>query len=303
MIDINQGKQFIGHTGSVYVLRESWNEGSFFSGGSDGMLVQWNLHDDFNGIVIAKIPDVIFSIYVDKHQRIIYVGTQKGYLFVINTETKVLPRQIQFHTGPLFGICAYQESLFGISGDGLISQFNKGDLRFINSVKIGPVGLRSFFMDKVNDQLFVGDRQGSIFSYHFKSGVVNRIVQIESKKTIFSLHYNALTNRLIIGGMDAQLHYYQLDQDELFQNTIDAHWYTINSIVKLDPYKLIVSGSRDRSIRIWDEVTLELLKEISMTKYKAHTYSVNYLLWMEKEKVLLSASDDKTIKSWIITNV
>jgi WD40 repeat protein len=71
----------------------------------------------------------------------------------------------------------------------------------------------------------------------------------------------------------------------------------------VDSYKLIITGSRDRSIRIWDDITLELLKEISMTKYKAHTHSVNYLLWMEKEKVLLSASDDKTVKSWIITKI
>ena len=93
------------------------------------MLVEWNVHEHLNGKVIAKIPDVIFSICVDEKRPIIYVGTQKGYLFVINTENKLLPRQIQFHTGPLFGICAYQESLFGISGDGLISQFNKEDLK------------------------------------------------------------------------------------------------------------------------------------------------------------------------------
>lgn len=303
MIDILQGQQFNGHTGSVYALAESWKEASFFSGGSDGLLVEWNVQDHLNGKVIAKIPDVIFSICVDEKRPIIYVGTQKGYLFVINTENKLIPRQIQFHTGPLFGICAYLESLFGISGDGLISQFNKVDLKYINSIKVGSVGLRSFFMDKVNEQLFVGDRQGNIFSYHFKSGIVNRLVQIESRKTIFSLNFSTSNNRLILGGMDAQLHYFLLNQNPIIQHSIDAHWYTINSIVNLDSYHLIITGSRDRSIRIWDEVTLELLKEISMTKYRAHTHSVNYLLWMEKEKVLLSASDDKTVKSWIITKI
>jgi len=85
MIDILQGQQFNGHTGSVYALAESWNEASFFSGGSDGLLVEWNVHDNLNGKVIAKIPDVIFSIYVDENQRNIHIWPPNSYLFLIKT--------------------------------------------------------------------------------------------------------------------------------------------------------------------------------------------------------------------------
>ena len=57
--------------------------------------------------------------------------------------------------------------------------------------------------------------------------------------------------------------------------------------------KRIVSGCRDKTIRIWD---VETGKELQ--KYEGHSYSVISVAFSADEKRIFSGSEDKTVRIW-----
>jgi WD40 repeat protein len=65
--------------------------------------------------------------------------------------------------------------------------------------------------------------------------------------------------------------------------------------------KLLASASRDKTIKIWDAESLELLKVLDRTKYPtSHTHSVNRLLWLNDD-TLISTGDDRKVICWKIS--
>jgi len=77
--------------------------------------------------------------------------------------------------------------------------------------------------------------------------------------------------------------------------SIPAHNWAIYDIVFNPDATLFATASRDKTIKIWDAITYQLLKRITKENLNAHTYSVNKLLWSTYNNYLVSAGDDRTI--------
>ena len=57
----------------------------------------------------------------------------------------------------------------------------------------------------------------------------------------------------------------------------------------------------DKSIKVWDAETFQLLKVIDKARHAGHGTSVNRLLWTNHNNLLVSASDDRSISIWDLT--
>ena len=79
--------------------------------------------------------------------------------------------------------------------------------------------------------------------------------------------------------------------------------YTVNALALNTDGTLLFSGSRDKTIKIWDANSFELLKVIEGIRDGGHLNSVNSLLWSPEKKYLISGSDDKSIGIWKIEKV
>lgn len=55
----------------------------------------------------------------------------------------------------------------------------------------------------------------------------------------------------------------------------------------------------DKTIRLWNTDTWELIKVIDFQKHEAHTSSVNCGLWLN-ENIVISCSDDRSIQAFHI---
>ena len=103
-------------------------------------------------------------------------------------------------------------------------------------------------------------------------------------------------NKLITGGLDAVLCVSDRNGDTSVK--LNAHWYCINDLVWMQGFPFIASASRDKSIRIWDVHSFDLVKELSKPKFAGHHHSVNSLVWLPNERLLCSAGEDARILTW-----
>ncbi len=67
----------------------------------------------------------------------------------------------------------------------------------------------------------------------------------------------------------------------------------MNSITISSDNKFIVSGSEDKTIRVWDRESGTQIQEL-----KGHNFSVNSVAISSDNKFIVSGSDDKTIRVW-----
>ena len=75
--------------------------------------------------------------------------------------------------------------------------------------------------------------------------------------------------------------------------TLDGYSSYVESVAYSPDGTKIISGSRDRTIKIWDANTGECLKTL-----KGHSDCVEYVTFSPDGKRIVSGSDDKTIKIW-----
>lgn len=114
--------------------------------------------------------------------------------------------------------------------------------------------------------------------------------------SVFGLCYSDFG--LLTVSRDAKIKLWDIDHNFLNLAEVPAHLYAINAIVKLDSMPFLITCSMDKSIKIWQEEGLKLLKVINKAKNAGHGTSINRLLWLPKKEILLSASDDRTISIW-----
>ena len=71
-------------------------------------------------------------------------------------------------------------------------------------------------------------------------------------------------------------------------------------MVSLPNTPYVISASRDKSIKIWDNETLLLKKVIDKTKFNgASTHSVNRLVVIDENK-LIAVGDDRVVRVYRI---
>ena len=75
--------------------------------------------------------------------------------------------------------------------------------------------------------------------------------------------------------------------------TLKGHKYSIYSVAFSPDGTKIISGSGDKTIKIWDANTGQCLKTL-----KEHKYSVNSVAFSPDGTKIISGSYDDTIKIW-----
>ena len=88
-VNIKNTSTFLGHKEARYALGVLSTD-SFLSAGSDRMLVKWSYKNKNEGIIVANIPETVFTIQLNDNKDQCLCGTQNGNILILDLNKKKL---------------------------------------------------------------------------------------------------------------------------------------------------------------------------------------------------------------------
>lgn len=290
---------FSGHRGPIYSLAFGEQAHEFYSAGSDGWVVQWNLQKPDLGKVVAQING---SVYAMKHdeQGVLWVGQNFEGIHGIQLSNQERIFSIGLGANSIFDILFNHTQVWVAHQDGLISVIDANSKQIVKHIKASEKSVR-------NLRLLPQNRVAAAYSDGYIR-IFNSNFELEyawkaHEGSVFGVQYWEQENVLISVGKDARIKKWNLDKiTNQFQpeSEVIAHMYAIHDLAFHPQKPLFASASMDKTIKIWDAQDLTLIKVIDADRYGGHKNSVNKLIWTPFEDQLVSASDDKNISVWKI---
>jgi len=267
--------------------------GNFLSVGGGGMLVKWNVKEK-DGRLISRFPEPIYSLAYHAERGVAALGTRAGNIYEIDIENNRLLREWSAHQESIFDLHYENEYLFSAGHNGHLKKWGGEMATPMLDLKLSKKSLRCIHATK--GALWIGGSEGSIWQLMDGEEDASESLKV-SDNSVFAIA--CLGDQQITAGRDAHIRVWK---NNAKIKEISAHWYTIHALSLSSDQRFLASGSMDKSIKLWDTQSMELLKVIDRERYGAHTSSVNKIVWLNDTQ-FLSCSDDRSIYLWEITHL
>lgn len=286
---------FLGHKDCIYALEKETGE-TFFSAGSDGLVVRWHISKPDKGELVATVPNSVYALHFLEKENHLLVGQNHEGVYRIDLQNNVIIQSAKITSSQIFDIKTSDKYVLIATGDGYLIILSRLDLSVISKIKLSEKSARCIAINPHDGTYAIGFSDFTIQLYSF---VDNHFLhRLEAhKNSVFSLRFSPDGRYLLSAGRDAALKIWDTEKFLLTQS-IPAHLFAVNDIQYREDGKYFATASMDKTIKIWDSLTFRLLKVIDRARHESHSTSVNKILWLNNG--LVSASDDKKIFMWEI---
>ena len=302
-IQTEKAGQFIGHGGAIFTLEAACDAHLFYSGSSDNLVVEWNMKDQLQNKLVAKLPAKALALKYVLDRNLLLIGQSLGGIHIIDLNKHQEIKLLQLHRQSIYDIqyLPEKECFWAVAGDGTLSVWSINDFSLITALKLCDKKVRSVDFNIILKEAAIGCGDGSIRIFDFETYEEKKILKGHDHDfSVNTVCYHPNGKYLLSGSRDAYLNIWDIENDYALIHHIPAHNYAIYSIVFSPDKKFFATGSRDKTIKIWNAENFELLLRIDHAKNKGHTHSVNKLLWSDFNNYLVSTGDDKAIMLWEI---
>jgi len=300
-MNAKQIAKLTGHNGSIYTIVQGQEAHKVLTGAGDGWVIEWDLTNFETAKVVAKVETNIFSMAYLKNNNWVVVGNMFGGLHWVDLNAKTDLKNSQFHEKGVFDILELDNHIYTVGGKGKLAKWNIETQSIVESIQLSNQSLRSIDYDYFGKRFVVGSSDNSIYFLDNMLNIKHRIVSAH-ENSVFTAKFAENGTKLFSGSRDAHLKVWDLNDNFVNINSQPAHWFTINNIAFHPTKALLATASRDKTIKIWNKNTYELLKVIDVIKLGGHINSVNKLLWTNYNDWLISVSDDRTVMVWDISD-
>lgn len=278
-----------GHRSGIYNLKV-WQE-KIYSASGDGFIIEWDL-DTGIGKVMADVKKAIYTFYIDANY--IWIGTQQGNIHVIDRNTQQEIKNLLLTQSSIYCIHHWIEKdiVYFTDANGGIGFIDTQNYQLVHYEKIASTKLRKIAHD--THYLYTTDAYNAVVKREYPT---LQIVQKYASHTqaINVVEIDTDRNTILSGGKDAYLKIQTVNDGEIIAD-FPAHNYAIYAIAVSPNQQYIASCSMDKTCKIWDYVTMDIIQRIDKSN-QGHTHSVNTLLWYN-DTTLITAGDDRNIKVW-----
>lgn len=290
--------RLMGHNGSIFALQQGRDERHLLSAAGDGWVVEWDLAEPENGRLLARVETQLFALAYLPEQRLVVAGNMNGGVHWIDLDRPEQTRNVAHHRKGVYAVLGHGEYVFTLGGDGLLTRWSAADGRSLESIQLSSKSLRCIDFSPPRNELAVGSSDHGIYLLDADTLALKSHLPQAHENSVFALRYVPGADLLLSGGRDAHLRVWELGAQLKSALTLPAHWYTINEIVFHPQAHLFATASRDKTIKLWDASSFQLIKVLEPVRDKGHVNSVNTLLWSNYRDMLVSAGDDRSLIVW-----
>ncbi|MDH5381644.1 MAG: hypothetical protein OEW75_12370 [Cyclobacteriaceae bacterium] len=296
-INIRKVYEFAGHRQPIYALAYDSENKAIYSSGADGLVIRWQKNTEAPGEVVLRLTMASFSLNYDPNGALWIAENQFG-LRKFNLESNRLDFSIDLGKYFYFDILSINEMIISCDNAGnLITGPKNSDEGWVRH-KIGTSSIRSISIspDQTTLALGMSDRSIRICDLNY----MKEIHKIEAHNhSVFSTQFLKTKPWLLSGGKDAQIKIWSTDNEFINAGKIPAHLYGINYLDISENDNYFLTCSMDKTIKLWDTFTGNLLKVVDYGRYEGHKASINKVKWIGKNE-FISAGDDRKICLWEI---
>ena len=290
-----------GHNSSIFSIIPYKAPHLFLSGAGDGWIVEWNFNDPEMGHLIAKVETQIFSLcYLAEFNQVV-AGNMNGGVHWVDLSNPTATKNILQHQKGVFAIQQIGDSLLTAGGAGMLTRWDIQQQKTIESLHLSNQSLRCMAYSIQRNEIAIGASDHRIYLLDADTLAIRQTIEAAHDNSVFTLKYSTNQQFLISGGRDAHLRVRDLEQEGREISAQPAHWFTINDIAFHPKAPIFATASRDKTIKIWDAETYQLLKVIETVRDQGHLNSVNRLFWSSFNNYLVSCGDDRSIMVWEIS--
>ena len=283
-----------GHRDAVFALTGGPGH-TVFSSGADGLVVAWDAAQPAqDGELLARVENSVYALrYLPEYDWLVLGHNYQG-VQAISLMDKAL---VQATALPPLAIFALAHSparrrLYAALADGTLAVLTLPALRVERLLRVSSKSLRCLALHEGRAELAVGASDALTYILDLDTLAVKYTLG-ESTNSVFAVLYDE-RGQLFAAGRDAQIRAWDVAAGYRLAHTVAAHLYTINHLAPSPDGRYLASCSLDKSIKIWDAATLELLRVVDRARAAGHGTSVNRLVWADAH-TLVSASDDRTL--------
>ncbi|MCB0794352.1 MAG: hypothetical protein KDB88_06415 [Flavobacteriales bacterium] len=288
--------EFLGHRSAVYALAPLPGKGKFLSAGGDGQVIKWDLDRRDRGEVIARVDEAVFMLHVLPKLELLVIGTASGMLHVIDLVQRAEVRAYKVHDRGIYAAAAMREDTLAISaGDGTLSLWRatvKGSLDLYRQLPISDAKLRGVTYLPDLRSLAIADGNGPIHVLEDTDWNEKWTLPGHEGGTLCTAWHPA-RSVLLSGGKDGHLRLWKLDGQGEASLALPAHRSAIYQVAFDRSGALFATASRDRTVKIWDAIHLEVLHRSERIGH-GHTHSVNALIHVDG--CWISGGDDGRVQ-------
>lgn len=289
-----------GHNSSIFAIIPYKAPHLFLSGAGDGWIVAWNFKDPEMGRLVAKVETQIFSLCYLADANKVVAGNMNGGVHWVDLANPTDTKNILHHQKGVFAIQQIGDYLLTAGGAGMLTRWDVVNQKTIESLHLSNQSLRCMTYSLQRNEIAIGASDHNIYLLDADTLAIKQTIKAAHENSVFTIKYSANQQFLISGGRDAHLRVRDLHQDGQEISFQPAHWFTINDIAFHPKAPIFATASRDKTIKIWDAETYQLLKVIETVRDRGHLNSVNRLFWSTFNDYLVSCGDDRSIMIWDI---
>ena len=294
-----------GHRDAVFALTGGPGT-TVFSSGADGLVVTWDAAQPTqDGELLARVENSVYALrYLPEYDWLLLGHNYQG-IQAINLADKVLAATAALPPLAIFDLVhsPARQRLYAALGDGTLAVLALPGLQIEQLLRVSNKSLRCLALHEGRAELAVGASDALTYVLDLDTLAVRQVLG-ERTNSVFAVAH-AADGRLLTAGRDAQIRAWEMAGAETengaagatgyaLAQTVAAHLYTINYLAISPDGNLLASCSLDKSIKIWDAHSLELLRVIDRARAAGHGTSVNKLVWADAN-TLVSCSDDRTL--------
>jgi WD repeat-containing protein 61 len=298
-IQVNKLHTLTGHNDCIYALTEGSDPRFFYTGAGDGMVVEWDFDHPKDGRLIAKLPNSVYALEVDRERNLLIIGHNFEGIHVIDLNENKEIWSLQLTNQAIFDIKVYGNEILLGTGDGVLVVVSIPDRAVKRHVKLSSKSIRVMSIAAGKKHLALGLSDHSIKILDLANEFEPLTNLNGHSNSVFALGYSPDESTLCSAGRDAHLKIWDTANYSLSENIV-AHMFAINYLSFKEDGRYLVTCSMDKSIKVWDVENRKLLKVIDKARNAGHGTSINKVLWSTYLGHVVSISDDRTISIWKI---